>query len=113
MAVFRSIEQVEFVETFIVRSWGEHMHQHYTRLTGQDRLIEEAVERYTDGCPCPSIIWRCGAVRRSDDHGAIHISRIVHVALPMIEIPIIVTLQHYDRKMHHAAGAHVRHRRPR
>jgi hypothetical protein len=25
--------------------------QHYTRLTGQDRLIEEAVERYTDGVP--------------------------------------------------------------
>jgi hypothetical protein len=39
------------VETFIVRSWGEHLHQHYTRLTGQDRLIEEAVERYTDGVP--------------------------------------------------------------
>ncbi len=28
------------------------MHQHYTRLTGgQDRLIEEAVERYTEGVP--------------------------------------------------------------
>ena len=50
--VFRSIEhESTFVETFIVRSWGEHMHQHYTRLTGQDRLIEEAVERYTDGVP--------------------------------------------------------------
>jgi hypothetical protein len=23
----------------------------YARLTGQDRLIEEAVERYTDGVP--------------------------------------------------------------
>ena len=50
--VFRSVEhESTFVETFIVRSWGEHMHQHYTRLTGQDRLIEEAVERYTDGVP--------------------------------------------------------------
>jgi MFS family permease len=50
--LFRSIEQEStFVETFIVRSWGEHLHQHYTRLTGQDRLIEEAVERYTDGVP--------------------------------------------------------------
>jgi hypothetical protein len=27
------------------------MHQHYTRLTGQDLLIEQAVERYTDGVP--------------------------------------------------------------
>ena len=48
--VFRSVEhESTFVETFIVRSWGEHMHQHYTRLTGQDRLIEEAVERCIDG----------------------------------------------------------------
>ncbi|MCP9274011.1 MFS transporter [Mycolicibacterium arenosum] len=48
--VFRSVEhESTFVETFVVRSWGEHMHQHYTRLTGQDRLIEEAVERLVDG----------------------------------------------------------------
>lgn len=50
--LFRSIEHEQtFVEAFIVRSWGEHLHQHYTRLTGQDRLIEETVERYTDGPP--------------------------------------------------------------
>src|SRR6195952_4342100 len=48
--LFRSIEhESTFVETFVVRSWGEHLHQHYTRLTGQDRLIEENVEQYTDG----------------------------------------------------------------
>lgn len=48
--VFRSVEhESTFVETFIVRSWGEHMHQHYTRLTGQDRLIEDAVERCIEG----------------------------------------------------------------
>ena len=48
--VFRSIEhESTFVETFVVRSWGEHMHQHHTRLTGQDRLIEEAVERCIEG----------------------------------------------------------------
>ncbi len=48
--LFRSIEQEStFVETFIVRSWGEHMHQHYTRLTGQDQLIEQDVARYTEG----------------------------------------------------------------
>jgi hypothetical protein len=39
------------VETFIVRSWGEHMRQHYARLTGQDLLIEQAVEKYIDGVP--------------------------------------------------------------
>lgn len=50
--LFRSVEKEStFVETFMVRSWGEHMHQHYTRLTGQDRLIEEAVARYVDGLP--------------------------------------------------------------
>lgn len=50
--LFRSVEHAStFVETFVVRSWGEHMHQHYVRLTGQDRVIEETVERYTDGVP--------------------------------------------------------------
>lgn len=50
--LFRSVEhESTFVETFVVRSWGEHMHQHRTRLTGQDLLIEQAVERYTDGEP--------------------------------------------------------------
>jgi hypothetical protein len=50
--LFRSIEhESTFVETFIVRSWGEHMRQHYARLTGQDLLIEQAVEKYIDGAP--------------------------------------------------------------
>ena len=33
------------------RSWGEHLHQHYTRLTGQDLLIEQAVEQFVDHEP--------------------------------------------------------------
>ncbi len=50
--MFRNIEKDHtFVEAFIVRSWGEHLHQHRTRLTGQDLLIEQAVERFTDGPP--------------------------------------------------------------
>ena len=50
--VFRSVEhESTFVETFIVRSWGEHMHQHYARLIGREWLIEQAVEKYTDGEP--------------------------------------------------------------
>ncbi|MDG4663749.1 MFS transporter [Mycobacterium sp. 236(2023)] len=50
--VFRSVEQEStFVETFIVRSWGEHMQQHRTRLTEQDLLIERTVENYTDEPP--------------------------------------------------------------
>jgi MFS family permease len=50
--LYRSVEhESTYVETFIVRSWGEHMHQHYTRLTGQDQLIEQAVDRYIDGVP--------------------------------------------------------------
>lgn len=48
--LFRSVEEEStFIETFVVRSWGEHMHQHYTRLTGQDQLIESNVEKYVDG----------------------------------------------------------------
>jgi MFS family permease len=50
--LFRSVEEeCTFVETFVVRSWGEHMHQHHMRLTGQDQLIEQRVESYTDGIP--------------------------------------------------------------
>ena len=50
--LFRSVEQEStFVETFVVRSWGEHMHQHHTRLTGQDLLIEQNVEQYIEGVP--------------------------------------------------------------
>ncbi|MGE0221492.1 MFS transporter [Mycolicibacterium sp.] len=50
--LFRSVEQEStFVETFVVRSWGEHMHQHYTRLTGQDLIIEQTVEKYIEGQP--------------------------------------------------------------
>ena len=50
--LYRSIERERvFVETFIVRSWGEHLQQHYTRLTGQDLLIEQTVERIVGGMP--------------------------------------------------------------
>jgi hypothetical protein len=48
--LFRSVERERtFVEAFVVRSWGEHMHQHRTRLTGQDLLIEQSVQRYVVG----------------------------------------------------------------
>ncbi|MCG7594961.1 MFS transporter [Mycobacterium sp. PSTR-4-N] len=48
--LFRSVEEEwTFVETFMVRSWGEHMHQHYTRLTSQDQVIEAGVEQLVEG----------------------------------------------------------------
>jgi MFS family permease len=47
--LYRSVEREHtFVETFVVRSWGEHLHQHYTRLAGQDLVIERAVEQFVD-----------------------------------------------------------------
>ena len=50
--LYRSVEREQtFVETFIVRSWGEHLHQHHTRQTGQDLVIEQNVERYAQGKP--------------------------------------------------------------
>lgn len=50
--LYRSVEREQtFVETFIVRSWGEHLHQHHTRQTGQDQLIEQAVERFVESRP--------------------------------------------------------------
>lgn len=61
--LYRSVEhESTFVETFVIRSWGEHMHQHYIRLTGQDLLIEQAVERFTDG---PAVSEHYLAVRDS------------------------------------------------
>ncbi len=48
--LYRSVEREHtFVETFVVRSWGEHLHQHHRRLTGQDLVIEQTVERWVDG----------------------------------------------------------------
>lgn len=48
--LYRSIEREwVFAETFIVRSWGEHLHQHHTRQTAQDLLIEQGVARFVDG----------------------------------------------------------------
>jgi MFS family permease len=50
--LFRMVEREHtFVEAFVVRSWGEHMHQHRTRLTGNDLLIEQSVERFLLGEP--------------------------------------------------------------
>ncbi|UXA18816.1 MFS transporter [Mycobacterium sp. SMC-4] len=50
--LYRDVEhEATFVETFIVRSWGEHMHQHYVRQTGQDLLIEQAVLAHVVGTP--------------------------------------------------------------
>jgi MFS family permease len=50
--LFRSVEREStFVEAFVVRSWGEHMHQHRTRLTSQDLRVEQAVEQHVHGEP--------------------------------------------------------------
>lgn len=50
--LYRSVEQENtFVETFVVRSWGEHLHQHYTRQTTQDQATEQRVYQYVDGEP--------------------------------------------------------------
>ncbi|MGV9801005.1 MFS transporter [Mycobacterium sp. NPDC003449] len=50
--LFRSGEKAAtFVEVFVVRSWDEHLRQHHARLTGQDLLIEQAVERHVQGEP--------------------------------------------------------------
>ncbi|MER5389787.1 MFS transporter [Saccharopolyspora sp. NPDC002686] len=40
-----------FVETFLVRSWDEHLRQHQGRLTGTDREIEQHAESFTEARP--------------------------------------------------------------
>lgn len=48
--LFRSVERERvFIEAFVVRSWDEHLRQHRTRLTGNDLLIEQSVERWVEG----------------------------------------------------------------
>ena len=38
-----------FVEAFTVRTWGEHLRQHYERTTGTDAAIMERVRRFDLG----------------------------------------------------------------
>lgn len=50
--LFRSGESADtFVEGFVVRSWEEHLHQHVTRQTGQDLIIEREVAKFVVGEP--------------------------------------------------------------
>jgi MFS family permease len=41
----------QFVETFMVPSWAEHLRQHGERLTGTDQAIEERAIALADGTP--------------------------------------------------------------
>ncbi|NLU85003.1 MFS transporter [Rhodococcus sp. HNM0569] len=54
-------EANRFVETFLVRSWREHMLQHEGRLTGVDKANEERVEQFLVE---PSTVRHLVAVRR-------------------------------------------------
>jgi quinol monooxygenase YgiN len=40
-----------FVETFVVRSWAEHLRQHDERLTGADQALEERANALAEGPP--------------------------------------------------------------
>lgn len=45
--LYRDVGEVDrYVESFVVRSWSEHMQQHQVRLTAQDRIRERAVAGY-------------------------------------------------------------------
>ena len=41
----------QFVETFVVPSWAEHLRQHGERLTGTDQALEERAIALADGPP--------------------------------------------------------------
>ncbi len=45
-----SLEQ-RFVEEFLVPSWGEHLRQHSTRLTGADQQLQTRVDALVEGEP--------------------------------------------------------------
>ena len=44
-------DPTRFVESYLVATWAEHLHQHGRRQTGADRTMEEAAWRYADGPP--------------------------------------------------------------
>lgn len=41
----------EYLEVYLVPSWGEHLRQHYGRLTGADQAAEEVVHDLVEGTP--------------------------------------------------------------
>jgi len=49
--VYRDLEVADrFVETFLIRSWAEHLRQH-ERSTAADREVEERLRTYVTGVP--------------------------------------------------------------
>ena len=49
VGMFRDLEEADrYVETFLVRSWAEHLRQH-ERLTNADREVEERLQSYVTG----------------------------------------------------------------
>ena len=49
--VYRDLEDADrYVETFLIRSWAEHLRQH-DRSTKADRLVEERLRIYVTGVP--------------------------------------------------------------
>ncbi|HEV3504361.1 MAG TPA: MFS transporter, partial [Actinomycetes bacterium] len=51
----------QFVETFVVPSWAEHLRQHGERLTGTDQALEERAVALADGAPRSSTCSRSSA----------------------------------------------------
>jgi hypothetical protein len=49
--VYRDLEDADrYVETFLIRSWAEHLRQH-ERTTQADREVEDRLRRYVTGAP--------------------------------------------------------------
>jgi MFS family permease len=44
-------DPTRFVESYLVATWAEHLHQHDRRQTGTDRAIEEQARRHAQGRP--------------------------------------------------------------
>jgi quinol monooxygenase YgiN len=44
-------DPTRFVESYLVATWAEHLHQHERRQTGADRAFEERAQQHTLGPP--------------------------------------------------------------
>jgi hypothetical protein len=54
-AVFRDVEKADtYLETFVVESWGEHLHQH-ARISNADLVAEGQVRTFHRGAQPPRV----------------------------------------------------------
>jgi MFS family permease len=55
-----------FLEMYVVRTWGEHVHQHHRRLTGNDRLLVKRAIELSEAPPVIAHMFPADTVAMSE-----------------------------------------------